>query len=222
MRKKRIGLMFLVAMIATASGCGNAKTDDGKKEVTTEGTTESTSEVTSEEIEIITEKSTSEATTNEETSEETASEHKEVTTDASYNEIVEKDDKIWGSWVTEQGTEFIFKSDKSYGWFQNSEEHHDNFYRGTTEVLKGLKATEELGIGMDQVMNLIVNSEGKVGYSDIYAVKCHPTYLISGGVDKTDTLTKEFDMTLLMIVVDDHEAQGYNYTTGDTYYFVRN
>ena len=49
----------------------------------------------------------------------------------------------------------------------------------------------------------------------------NPTYLISGGVDKTNTLTDKFNMKLLFVYVDENNAQAYNYTTNDTYYLVK-
>ena len=56
---------------------------------------------------------------------------------------------------------------------------------------------------------------------NIYCIKLNPTYLISGGVDKTNTLTDKFNMKLLFVYVDENNAQAYNYTTNDTYYLVK-
>ena len=68
---------------------------------------------------------------------------------------------------------------------------------------------------------MVSNSNYKVGINNIYCIKLNPTYLISGGVDKTNTLTDKFNMKLLFVYVDENNAQAYNYTTNDTYYLVK-
>ena len=89
------------------------------------------------------------------------------------------------------------------------------------EILHGTDAMDELGITLEQVTTVMSNSNYKVGINNIYCIKLNPTYLISGGVDKTNTLTDKFNMKLLFVYVDENNAQAYNYTTNDTYYLVK-
>ena len=80
---------------------------------------------------------------------------------------------------------------------------------------------QDLGIKYSQVLTVMNNSKGNISINDIYCIKLHPTYLISGGVDKTSTLTDRFDMKLLFVHVNDNEAQAYNYSTQDTLYLEK-
>ena len=93
-------------------------------------------------------------------------------------------------------------------------------------MLQGNNAVEALGTTYDKVVQVITNSKGTVGLDDIYALKLHPTYLISGGIDKTESLATNFPagndyMLLSFIITDEGKAQAHNYSTGDTYYLTK-
>ena len=123
---------------------------------------------------------------------------------------------VYGGW--EYNSYYVFNSDGTYRWYKSSDNLKDNYYEGKMEILKGDDAIQELGIKYSQVLTVMSNSKGNVNLNDIYCIKLHPTYLISGGVNKTSTLTDEFDMKLLFVYVNDKEAQAYNYATQDTLY----
>lgn len=134
------------------------------------------------------------------------------------NEKNKKDEfsDVYGGW--EYNSYYVFNSDGTYRWYKSSDNLKDNYYEGKMEILKGDDAIQDLGIKYSQVLTVMSNSKGNVNLNDIYCIKLHPTYLISGGVNKTSTLTEQFDMKLLFVYVNDKEAQAYNYATQDSLY----
>lgn len=138
-------------------------------------------------------------------------------TDNNYNK------RILGGWESSAsgGSYYVFNNDNTYYWYESSSNLNDNYYKGNMEILHGTDAMDELGITLEQVTTVMSNSNYKVRINNIYCIKLNPTYLISGGVDKTNTLTDKFNMKLLFVYVDENNAQAYNYTTNDTYYLVK-
>ncbi|MBP3708368.1 MAG: hypothetical protein J6J36_07230 [Clostridia bacterium] len=126
----------------------------------------------------------------------------------------------WDS-TSSEGSYYVFNSDDTYYWYKSSSDLDDNYYKGEMTILHGTEAIEDLGISYENVSRVFVNSKGSISLDNIYELKLHPTYLISGGIDKTSTLTSKFDMKLLFVYVDENNAQAFNYTTQDTYYFVK-
>lgn len=125
---------------------------------------------------------------------------------------------IIGGWESEAYYEF--REDGTYGWYKSSEDLSDNYYSGTITVLRGYEACDHLDITLDRVLTVFNNSNGEVGIDDIYCITCTPTYLVSGGVDKSDTLNG-VSYDLLFVVVGDKYAQGLNVGNGDSYYFTK-
>lgn len=125
---------------------------------------------------------------------------------------------IYGGWESESYYEF--REDGTYGWYKSSEDMSDNYYSGSISVLKGYEACEHLGITMDKVLTVVANSEGTVGLDDIYCITCSPTYLVSNGVDKSDTLGG-LSYDLLFVVTGEKSAQATNMGNYDTYYFTK-
>ena len=126
--------------------------------------------------------------------------------------------RIYGGW--ESVSYYEFREDGTYGWYKSSEDLDDNYYSGTVSVLKGYDACEHLGITFDKVLTVIENSEGTVGLDDIYCITCYPTYLVSGGIDKSDTLGGGY-YDLLFVITGEDSAQGLNMGNYDTYYFTK-
>lgn len=125
---------------------------------------------------------------------------------------------IYGGW--ESKSYYEFREDGTYGWYKSSEDMSDNYYSGSISVLKGYEACEHLGITMDKVLTVVANSEGTVGLDDIYCITCSPTYLVSNGVDKSDTLGgNSYD--LLFVVTGEKSAQATNMGNYDTYFFTK-
>ena len=125
---------------------------------------------------------------------------------------------IYGGW--ESDSYYEFREDGTYGWYKSSEDMSDNYYSGSISVLKGYEACEHLGITMDKVLTVVANSEGTVGLDDIYCITCSPTYLVSNGVDKSDTLGgNSYD--LLFVVTGEKSAQATNMGNYDTYFFTK-
>ena len=147
--------------------------------------------------------------------------------DLSGNTVITQEEnrnkRIMGGWESSasEGSYYVFNNDNTYYWYKSSSDLNDNYYKGNMEILHGTEAMKELGITLDQVMTVMSNSKNTVGIDNIYCIKLKPTYLISGGVDKTNTLTDEFNMKLLFVYVDENNAQAHNYTTNDTYYLVK-
>lgn len=131
--------------------------------------------------------------------------------------------EIRGGWdnTATNGSYFYFEDDDTYYWYKSSEDLKDNYYKGKMTIYQGQDALDDLGITEDRIEVLLINSKGKVSEENVYSIHLHPTYLKSNGVDKTDTLTEKFDMKLLFVYVDESYAQSFNYTTGDSYYFVK-
>ena len=125
---------------------------------------------------------------------------------------------IYGGW--ESQAYYEFREDGTYGWYKSSDDLSDNYYSGTISVLRGYEACEYLDIPFENVLTVMNNSEGTVGLNDIYCITCKPTYLVSGGVDKSDTL-EDFQYDLLFIITGENSAQGMNTGTGDSYYFTK-
>ena len=130
---------------------------------------------------------------------------------------------IRGGWQSTAtgGSYYVFNSDNTYYWYKSSSDLNDNYYKGEMEILRGSEAMDDLGISYDNLLTVIANSEGTVTLEDIYSIKLHPTYLISNKIDKTSTLTSEFDRKLLFVYVSDSEAQAIDTSTGDAYYFEK-
>lgn len=149
----------------------------------------------------------------------TASENTNVNENKNNSDNDIKD--ILGGWESSDigGSYYVFKNDYTYCWYKSSDNLTDNYYKGNMEVLRGVDALDYLGISYEKVINMITLSSGTVLTNDIYAINLSPTYLISGGIDKTSTITDAFNMKMLFIHIDDNTAQAHNYTTGDTYYF---
>lgn len=129
---------------------------------------------------------------------------------------------IRGNWVTQNNTSFVFNEDNVFYWYKDSDDLNDNYYKGNMEILRGNEALEDLGISYDRVLDVFIRSEGEIELDDIYSVKLYPTYLISGGVDKTETNIPEGSyFKLLFINMSDTESQAYNYNSYDTYYMSK-
>ena len=125
---------------------------------------------------------------------------------------------VYGGWESESYYEF--REDGTYGWYKSSNDLSDNYYSGTYTVIKGYDACEHLGISFDKILDVMINSEGQVLLNDIYCITCTPTYLVSGGVDKSDTLSGiSYDM--LFVVTGEKSAQGMLVSNYDTYYFTK-
>ncbi len=133
--------------------------------------------------------------------------------------------RVYGKWLTANGSYFSFQPTEFY-WWKTKDDLTDNYYKGDIEILTGEQALTELGATYENVLKLFVYSDGKVQLDDLYALKLYPKYLISGGVDKTENLKQNFPagkdyMILSFIVINENEAQAYNYNTEDTYYLTR-
>ena len=134
------------------------------------------------------------------------------------SEEPDKGSDIYGGW--ESQAYYEFREDGTYGWYKSSDDLSDNYYSGTITVLRGYDACEHLDISFEKVLTVMNNSEGTVGLNDIYCITCKPTYLVSGGVDKSDTLDgRQYD--LLFVVTGENSAQGMNTGNGDSYYFTK-
>ena len=128
---------------------------------------------------------------------------------------------VYGNWLTTNGTYFNFEP-YGFHWWKDKNDLTDNYYSGDIEISVGDDAIDELGTTYEKVSNITEQSGGRVTLNDIYAIKLFPTYLMSDGVDKTDTLQQNFPagneyMLLMFIVIDGDKAQAYNYSSGDTY-----
>lgn len=131
--------------------------------------------------------------------------------------------EIRGGWnSTSQGESyFYFEDDDTFYWYKSANDLKDNYYKGKMTIYQGQEALDDLGITQDRVDILVRNSNGKVTEENVYSLHLHPTYLISGGVDKSNTLKDDYDMNLLFIYIDENNAQALNFTNGDSFYLVK-
>ncbi len=125
----------------------------------------------------------------------------------------------WGS-NSKNSACFVFEEDKTFYWYKSESDKNDNYYKGTIEYLKGTAAMDELKLSYSGLLRLIANSKGEISVDNVYCLKLSPTYLISSGVDKTDTVKGKV-MKLLFVYIDKSTAQAYNYNTGDVYDLVK-
>ena len=81
---------------------------------------------------------------------------------------------------------------------------------------------EELELDYSDVLEVISKSNGTITYDDFYCIKAYPTYLISGGIDKSNTnLQNNPCFTYLFLKVSDTSAQMINYQTLSTLYLTK-
>lgn len=138
-----------------------------------------------------------------------------------------KEDKfkdIRGGWNSTSvgGSYWVFDKDDNFYWYKSSDDLEDNYYKGKmTKIYKGQDAADDLGITEDKIKTVLKNSKGKVTIDNIYAFHLKPTYLISGGVDKSSTLKDSSEMKMLFVYIDENSAQAMNINSGDTYYLTK-
>lgn len=126
--------------------------------------------------------------------------------------------KVYGEWATQAGALFTIGEDGTCGWYKDKDNREDFYYTGEkTEILQGNDALEELGITKEEQ----ANSEFYNDPEAVFSVKMHYSYLISDGVDKSDTLTEESYNWLMIKIVDDNNAIGVNIATASTYELER-
>lgn len=153
-----------------------------------------------------------------ESTEEATDDATEEATEEATDEAAEDISAIYGGWESESYYEF--REDGTYGWYKSSEDLSDNYYSGDISVLRGMEACDHLGITIDKMLTVVANSKGTVGPDDIYCITCTPTYLVSAGVDKSDTLVG-ISYDLLFVVTGEDSAQATNMGNYDTYYFTK-
>ncbi|PIE77049.1 MAG: hypothetical protein CSA13_01315 [Clostridiales bacterium] len=133
-------------------------------------------------------------------------------------------DRLYGGWQSsaEGGSYYVFHPDGRFYWYKSSADLDDNYYTGTTSYLVGFDATDDLGLDSSAALiDLPINSEGKVTILNVYSISMKANRLISGGIDKSDTLGEDFIFKMLFIYIDENNAQAYNFNTGDKYYLIK-
>lgn len=142
---------------------------------------------------------------------------------AEQSENISKDySNIYGNWLSNDGSYFVFNENNTLYWYKTKEDLNDNYFYGNIEILRDGEALDDLDISYDKIIDLAIQSKGKVNIDNIYSIKYMPTYLIIDGVDKTETnIPKDSYWKFLFISIDDNNAQVYNYNTSDKYYLIK-
>lgn len=131
-------------------------------------------------------------------------------------------DNLYGNWLTSGGTYFVFNEDNTFYWYKEKNNLNDNYYKGDMEILNASEALDDLKISYTQMLETIIMSEGQVSIYNVFSLKLTPTYLISGGIDKTSTnIGQGAYFKLLFVIIDDTNAEAYNYTYEDKYYLAK-
>ena len=125
---------------------------------------------------------------------------------------------------SEQYWEF---KDGKFWWYKSVNDLNDNYWYGTTKIVTGLEGLKLVGLGEDNLKNVLSNANGKISQNDVYAVICTPTKIISDGEDKSSTNIPNDTKWKYVWIVIDHGSEGIegqvlDMTSGyETSYFVK-
>lgn len=134
---------------------------------------------------------------------------------------------IDGGWRMLDDSEQYWKfEDGQFWWYQSVNDLNDNYWYGTTKVIKGKDGLAQAGLDESKVDSIISQSNGKVTSNDINTIIFTPTKIISGGVDKSATNIPEGTTWTYVWILVDHgsegiEAQVLNMQTYYTSYYVK-
>ncbi len=147
-----------------------------------------------------------------------------ISCSANNQEKSEEDKQYVGGWesTAEKGSYYVFKEDGTFYWYKSANDLDDNYYTGTYIALHSHEAINDLELREEGLETVKKNSNGKVDENSYYSLTLTPTMQIVDGVDKSSRLPKDFTMKLLFIYVDEENAQGFNFQSGQKYYFKRN
>lgn len=128
--------------------------------------------------------------------------------------------RIAGVWESqaEGGSCYVFAPDKKSFWLQSCENFSDNYYYGDVVVKNDSEALIDLGITIDQAFEVVGLNKGDATLDNVYSIHLVPTELVSEGEDKTETAS---ELKLLFVYLNENEARGFLYNTGDSYMFSK-
>ncbi len=133
-----------------------------------------------------------------------------------------KVDSFFATWLTLEDYCFVFNKNKTFSWYQQVSESHDNYYSGKLEWKRGNEALNDLNLSLAKIKNIVVTKED-VNIKDIYSLKLIPTKQVLEGVDVSENLKHEnIYWKFLLIKYTASQAQVFNYGTGQTYYLKLN
>ena len=134
---------------------------------------------------------------------------------------------LTGGWrILSDSKDYWKFNDGKFWWYKSVDDLNDNYWYGTTEILKGKEGLEKAGLDSNNLDTIITNSNGQVTKDDIYTVLLTPTKIISGGVDKSSTnIPSGTKWTYIWIIVDHGkegiEGQVLNMQNNSALYFVK-
>lgn len=134
---------------------------------------------------------------------------------------------LTGGWRTLSDSEdYWYFKDGKFWWYKSVNDLNDNYWYGTTEIIKGKDGLTKAGLDSENVNTIITNSNGQVSADDIYTVILTPTKIISGGVDKSSTNIPDGTKWTYIWIVVDHgkegiEGQVLNMQNNSALYFVK-
>lgn len=134
---------------------------------------------------------------------------------------------LTGGWRTLSDSEdYWYFKDGEFWWYKSVDDLNDNYWYGTTEILKGKEGLEKAGLDSNNLDTIISNSKGQVTAYDVYTVLLTPTKIISNGVDKSSTNIPEGTKWTYIWIIVDHgkegiEGQVLNMQNSSALYFVK-
>lgn len=134
---------------------------------------------------------------------------------------------IEGGWrvLSEYESYWEFKDGK-FWWYKSFNDLDDNYWYGTTKIVKGKEGLASVGIDSSKADDIIKRSNGNVTANDIYTIVCTPEKIIADGIDKSSTNIEDGATWKYVFVVVDHgdegiECQAINLSTSEVAYYVK-
>mgnify|MGYP007056158269 CR=1 FL=1 len=117
---------------------------------------------------------------------------------------------IIGTWLTENGSLFVFDDDNHFYWYENYEEQSNNYYAGTYTYKTSTDALEEMGYTEE---DLKVSFEDNIELENVFSIVMTPTTVIKGRKDvSAKEIKKNETWWFLIIKKEDNTALAYNKT----------
>lgn len=106
----------------------------------------------------------------------------EIKSKISEDDTKKEDMPVCGEWVAENGILFTLGKDDRYGYYKNSKDTSDNYYKGPLAILQGNKALDELEVSQEEFNGTLKEYCGTA--DNVYSISMTSEMLHSSGIDK--------------------------------------